>query len=37
VLAEVDELVDAEGVGELPLKGFLRPVPAFNLVRFRPA
>ncbi len=35
--AEVEELVDAEKVGELSLKGCLRPVPAFSLLRLRPA
>jgi class 3 adenylate cyclase len=28
----VDALVAAESVGELALKGFSRPVPAFNVV-----
>ncbi len=32
VLAAVEELVRAEPVGELTLKGFLKPVPAFNVV-----
>ncbi len=31
VVATVEALVDAEYVGELPLKGFSRPVPTFNL------
>jgi class 3 adenylate cyclase len=35
VLAAVDEHVDAERVGELTLKGFHRPVPAFNVQRLR--
>ena len=35
VLAALDVLVDAEPLGELPLKGFLRPVPVFNVVRLR--
>src|SRR5919201_5328862 len=35
VLAAVEELVEAESVGELALKGFHRPVPAFNVVRLR--
>jgi adenylate cyclase len=35
VLAAVEDLVEAEPVGELPLKGFLKPVPAFNVVRLR--
>ena len=33
VLAIVDELVEAEPVGELTLKGFRRPVTAYNIVR----
>jgi class 3 adenylate cyclase/CheY-like chemotaxis protein len=32
VLAATEELVEAEPVGELVLKGFSRPVPAYNLV-----
>ena len=32
VLATVEELVEVEPVGELRLKGFLKPVPAFNVV-----
>ena len=32
VLATVEELVEVEPVGELCLKGFLKPVPAFNVV-----
>jgi class 3 adenylate cyclase/CheY-like chemotaxis protein len=35
VLAALDALVDTEPLGELPLKGFLRPVPVFNVVRLR--
>jgi class 3 adenylate cyclase len=31
VLASVEDLVTAEPLGELHLKGFLKPVPAFNL------
>ena len=31
--AVVDDLVDVEPVGELPLKDFLKPVPAYNVVR----
>jgi class 3 adenylate cyclase len=37
VLGAVEELVQAEPVGELTLKGFRRPVPAFNVVRLRDA
>src|SRR5438128_2984152 len=33
VLAAVEDLVDVERVGELHLKGFLKAVPACNLVR----
>jgi adenylate cyclase len=33
--AEVEEAVDAEPVGELTLKGFRRPVPAFNVTAVR--
>ena len=32
VLAAVERLVEAEPVGELALKGLLKPVPAFNVV-----
>ncbi len=32
VLGRIEELVEAEPVGELTLKGFHRPVPAFNVV-----
>ena len=31
VLASVEELVEAEPVGALPLKGFGKPVPVFNV------
>lgn len=33
--AEVEEDVDVERVGELTLKGFQRPVPAFNVIALR--
>ncbi|HEU5283606.1 MAG TPA: response regulator [Burkholderiales bacterium] len=33
VRAAVEDLVETESVGELRLKGFLKPVPAFNVVR----
>jgi class 3 adenylate cyclase len=33
--AAIDTLVDAEPVGELALKGFARPVTAFNVLRAR--
>jgi adenylate cyclase len=35
VYGAVEDLVDAELVGELILKGLHRPVPAYNLVRLR--
>jgi len=35
VLAAVEDLVKTELVGELTLKGFLKPVPAFNVVGLR--
>ena len=37
VLSEVEELVDVEPVGELTLKGFMKPVAAFNVLNVRPA
>ncbi|MGH7318471.1 MAG: response regulator [Candidatus Rokuibacteriota bacterium] len=37
VLTTVEDLVDAEFVGELQLKGFSRPVSAFNLVKLKTA
>jgi class 3 adenylate cyclase len=35
VLAELDELVDVESLGEVALKGFLRPVPILSVLRLR--
>ena len=35
VLALVDGRVEAESVGELALKGFARPVPAYSLIAMR--
>jgi class 3 adenylate cyclase len=35
VLAAVEDLVEAVPVGELLLKGLLRPVPTFDVVRLR--
>jgi adenylate cyclase len=35
VRGAVESLAEAEPVGELPLKGFARPVPAFNVVRLK--
>ncbi len=36
VFAEVEELVDAEPAGEFVLKGFSKPVRAFNVLDMRP-
>ena len=36
VLGRVEDLVDAQPVGELTLKGFHRPVAAFNVTGFKP-
>ncbi len=33
VLSSVEDLVEIEPVGELQLKGFLKPVPAYNVIR----
>ncbi|HXG04264.1 MAG TPA: adenylate/guanylate cyclase domain-containing response regulator, partial [Candidatus Binatia bacterium] len=33
VLAAVEDLVESEPVGALALRGFLKPVAAFNVVR----
>lgn len=35
LLGTIEDLVEAESVGELNLKGFQRPVPAYNIVRLR--
>ncbi|MBI3107327.1 MAG: GAF domain-containing protein [Candidatus Rokubacteria bacterium] len=35
LLATVDDLVLADALGDLTLKGFLKPVPAFNLLGLR--
>jgi adenylate cyclase len=35
VLGRVEELVEAEPVGELALKGINRPIAAYNVVRLR--
>ncbi len=37
VYAAVEDLIDAEPVGELTLKGFSRPIPAVNVVGIRSA
>jgi adenylate cyclase len=36
-LASVEELVEVEPIGELQLKGFLKPVPAFNILELKSA
>ncbi len=33
VLSSVEDLAEVEPVGELQLKGFLKPVPAYNVIR----
>ena len=33
VLASVEDIAEVEPVGELQLKGFLKPVSAYNLIR----
>ena len=33
--AEVEEEVDVEPIGELTLKGFRTPIPAFNVIAVR--
>jgi adenylate cyclase len=35
MVGTIEELVEVEPVGELSLKGFLRPVTAFNIVRLK--
>jgi len=37
VYAMVEAFVDAEPLGELTLRGFHRPIPAFNLIRLKEA
>jgi len=34
-LSKVENLVEVEPLEELTLKGFTRPVPAFNIVKFK--
>jgi len=34
-LSKIEELVDVETLGEFQLKGFSRPLPAFNIVKSR--
>ncbi|HWH79021.1 MAG TPA: adenylate/guanylate cyclase domain-containing protein, partial [Candidatus Binatus sp.] len=36
LLASVDELIQVDAIGELTLKGFHRPVPAFSLLALKP-
>jgi class 3 adenylate cyclase len=35
VLAALDDLLDVEPLGEVGLKGFLRPIPVFNVLGLR--
>ena len=35
VASEVEQLIETEEIGALTLKGFARPVPAFNLLRLK--
>jgi adenylate cyclase len=35
VYAAVEEMVEVEAIGELALKGFHRPIPAYNIARLR--
>jgi hypothetical protein len=35
VLAALDPLVEAEPLGDVVLRGFLRPLAVFNVVRLR--
>jgi len=35
VFATVEDLIEAEPIGELTLKGFLKPVTTFNVLRFK--
>ncbi|HWH49096.1 MAG TPA: response regulator [Burkholderiales bacterium] len=37
VVATVENLIDVESIGELPLKGFFKPVTTFNVLRFKEA
>jgi len=37
VASVVEDLVELEEMGRLSLKGFLKPVPTFNAVRFKPS
>jgi class 3 adenylate cyclase len=35
VFATVEDLIEVEPIGELSLKGFLKPVTTFNVLRFK--
>jgi hypothetical protein len=35
VFATVENLIEVEPIGELSLKGFLKPVTTFNVLRFK--
>ena len=35
IFSKVETAIDMEPLGELPLKGFNRPVPAYNVVAMR--
>jgi class 3 adenylate cyclase len=37
VFAAIEDLVESEQVGDLPLRGFSRPVPAVALLKLRGA
>jgi class 3 adenylate cyclase len=37
VAGAVEELIECEEVGALTLKGFLKPVPTFSVLRLRPS
>jgi hypothetical protein len=35
VVATVEDLIEVEPIGELLLKGFLKPVTTYNVLRFK--
>ncbi len=35
VFGAVEEMIESEKVGDLTLKGFSRPVPAYNVLRLK--
>jgi hypothetical protein len=35
-LSEIEQLVEAEPIGELRLKGFAKPIAAFNIAGLKP-